>query len=238
MSSTDDWLSAVPLQPATEAVEALHQAWSELADRPRPGFNPTTKEDALTKRLKVYIENHTARQRGLLGMWSAEDIIGDIDVATDELVQERRTDIVYGWNDDAQGIRLVFEFKRLGRQKKHRPHSLREKGLGRFVTGIYSRRQAVAAMVGVLLDPADDVIPPIRQAFDDPSLSSLLRLRPDTSGVPIAQPSTLFPSADFDTEHDRDPALAPTHGAIRVSHFFLAFGYPTSTLKPKPPKSG
>lgn len=185
---------------------------------------------------KVYIENHTARQRGLLGMWSAEDIIGDIDVVTGELIQERRTDIVYGWNNDAQGIRLVFEFKRLGRQKKHRDHYLREQGLGRFVTGIYSRRQAVAAMVGVLLDPVDDVVPTIRKAFSDPSLNSFLRLRPDATGLPIARPSTLFSLADFDTEHDRDSALAPTHGAIRVSHFFLAFGYPTSTLKPKPPK--
>jgi hypothetical protein len=237
VTSTDDWLSAFPLQPATEAVEALHQAWSELADRPRLGFNPTTREDALTKRLKVYVENHTARQRGLLGMWSAEDIIGDIDVLTGELIQERRTDIVYGWNDDAQGIRLVFEFKRLGRQKKHRDHYLRGRGLGRFVTGIYSRRQAVAAMVGVLLDPEDEVVPPIRKALEDPTLGGFLRLRPDATGLPIARPSTLFPSADFDTEHDRDPALAPTHGTIRVSHFFLAFGYPTSTVKSKSPKS-
>lgn len=236
MTSTGDWLSAFPLQPATEAVEALHQAWSELADRPRPGFNPTTKEDALTKRLKVYVENYTARQRGLLGMWSAEDIIGDIDVLTGELIQERRTDIVYGWNDDAQGIRLVFEFKRLGRQKKHRDHYLRERGLGRFVTGIYSRRQAIAAMVGVLLDPEDDVVPPIRKAFEDPTLSSFLRLRTDPIGLPIARPSTLFSTADFDTEHERDPALAPTHGTIRVAHFFLAFGYPTSTLKAKSPE--
>jgi hypothetical protein len=50
-----DWLSAFPLHPATEAVEALRQGWSELAARPRPDFNPKTKEDALTKRLKVYV---------------------------------------------------------------------------------------------------------------------------------------------------------------------------------------
>lgn len=63
MTSTDDWRSAFPIQPATEAVEALRQAWNELTDRPRPSFNPTTKEDALTKRLKVYVENHVAPQR-------------------------------------------------------------------------------------------------------------------------------------------------------------------------------
>ena len=184
----------------------------ELADRPRASFNPATKEDALTKRLKVYVENYTARQRGLLGMWSAEDIIGDIDPATGDLIQERRTDIVYGWNDDAQDMRLVFEFKRLGRQKRHRDHYLRDQGLARFVTGIYSRRQAVAAMVGVLLDPEPDVVPHIRTALTDAALRTALRLRPTPAGEPIARPSALFTAADFDTEHERDPSLAPTHG--------------------------
>ncbi|RWP03606.1 MAG: Fis family transcriptional regulator [Mesorhizobium sp.] len=232
MTGTVDWLSAFPLQPAIEAVEALRQGWTELAARPRPDFNPKTKEDALTKRLKIYVENHVARERGLLGMWAAEDIIGEIDPLTGALIEERRTDIVYGWNSDVQAMKLVFEFKRLGRQKKHRDHYLREQGLGRFVSGIYSRRQAVAAMVGVLLDPEAEIVPPIRDALGDAALATLLRLRPTGTGA-YAKPSSLFSSADFDTEHDREPALAPSHGTIRVSHFFFAFGYPTSTLKPK-----
>lgn len=237
MTGTADWLSAFPLQPATEAVEALRQGWAELAERPRPDFNPKTKEDALTKRLKVYVENHVARERGLLGMWAAEDIIGDIDPVTGAMIEERRTDIVYGWNNDIQAMKLVFEFKRLGRQKKHRDHYLREQGLGRFVTGIYSRRQAVAAMVGVMLDPEEEIVPPIRDALTDSALATLLRLRPTAAGEAYDRPSSLFASADFDTEHERDPALAPSHGTIRVSHFFFPFGYPTSTLKPKNAKS-
>ncbi|MET4349265.1 LysR family transcriptional regulator [Bradyrhizobium sp. RT9a] len=149
---------------------------------------------------------------------------GEIDLSTGALIQERRTDIVYGWNDTTQGMRLVFEFKRMGRQKKHRNHYLLEQGLGRFVTGIYSRRQAVAAMVGVLLDPEADVVPPIREALEDAALATALRLKPTSGGDPIARPSNMFRAADFDTEHERDPSLAPTHGTIRVSHFFLAFG--------------
>ncbi|HYW77846.1 MAG TPA: Fis family transcriptional regulator [Gammaproteobacteria bacterium] len=233
MMGAADWLSAFPLRPATDAVEALRQGWLELAERPRPDFNPKTKEDALTKRLKVYVENHVARQRGLLGMWAAEDIIGEIDPATGALIEERRTDIVYGWNSDVLAMKFVFEFKRLGRQKRHRDHYLREQGLGRFVTGIYSRRQAYAAMVGVLLDPEEEVVPPIRDALGDTELAILLRLRPTKEGEPYARPSLLFASADFDTEHERDPALAPSHGTIRVSHFFFAFGYATSTVKSK-----
>ena len=225
MTSPGDWLAAFPIQPATEAVEALLQAWTELSERPRPGFDRKTKEPALTKRLKIYIENYTARQRGVLGMWAAEDIIGEIDPATGLLVEERRTDIVYGWNDEIQELKLVFEFKRLGKQKRHRDHYLKEKGLARFVTGIYSRRQAVAAMVGVLLDPASDVVPPIRKALNNKVLAGELKLRSTTEGTPYFMPSALFTAAEFDTEHERDAALAPTHGHIRVAHFFLRFGY-------------
>lgn len=88
MTATADWLAAFPVHAAAEAVEALHQAWSELADRPRPDFNPKVNEVALTKRLKVYIENYIAPQRGLLGMWAAENIIGEIDPTTGILVEE------------------------------------------------------------------------------------------------------------------------------------------------------
>ena len=225
MTRPGDWLAAFPIQPATEAVEALLQAWSELSERPRPDFNRKTREPALTKRLKIYIENHTARQRGVLGMWTAEDIIGEIDSVTGVLVEERRTDIVYGWNDESRELRLVFEFKRLRKQKRHRDHYLRENGLARFVTGIYSRRQAVAAMVGVLLDPASDVVPPIRKALTNKALAAELKLRSTSEGTPYFMPSVLFAAAAFDTEHERDGALAPTHGHIRVAHFFLSFGY-------------
>jgi len=233
VTSAGDWRAAFPIQPATEAVESLRQAWTELAARPLRDFNPKTKEDALTKRLKIYIENYVAPQRGLLGMWAAEDIIGAVDPSTGEMIEERRTDIAYGWNDQDKDMKLVFEFKRLGRQKRYRDHYLQDRGLGRFVTGIYSRRQSVAAMVGVLLDPQDEVVPPIRQALGDAALATALRLRKTAAGDPFTRPSTLFTTADFDTEHERDAAFAPLQGTIHVSHFFLAFGYPVSTRKPK-----
>jgi hypothetical protein len=237
VSAGGDWLTAFPLQPATEAVEALQEAWRRLSEKPLPGFNPKTKEPDITKALKMYVENVTARERGLLGMWAAENVIGEVDLATGKIVQERRTDIVYGWNDETRSLELVFEFKRLGRQKSHRTHYLGVRGLGRFVTGIYGRRQAVAGMVGILLEPEDLVVPPLRKAFDNAALAAELRLRPTAEGHPLAQPSTLFSAADFDTEHERDADLAPTHGHIRVSHFFLKFGYPTSNTKAKASKA-
>lgn len=227
------WQAAFPIQPASKAVEVLKEAWSDLSRHRLIHFNEKTNEAQLTKKLKIHVENVTAPQHGLLGTWSAEDIMGDVCPITGSMINERRTDIVYGWNDSSTQLKLVFEFKRLGKQKSHRDHYLQDRGLGRFVTGIYSRKQAVAAMVGILLDPEIEVVPPIRKALEDKKLALELRLRPAANGAPYTQPSTLFAHAHFDTEHDRDPALAPTHGHILVSHFFFSFGYPTTTKKPK-----
>jgi hypothetical protein len=235
VTEAESWLTAFPLQPATEAVEALCDAWTQLAAEPRPDFNEKTWEDKLTKRLKIYVENVTARERGLLGMWAAEDVIGQVDPISKVLVEERRTDIVYGWNNDdtSTSMKLVFEFKRLGRTKRHRDHYLGDDGLQRFVTGIYSRQQAVAAMVGVLLDPEEEIVPPIRKMLDDEGLCQKLRLLQPANGTNITRPSELFGRADFDTEHERHPSLAASHGTIRVAHMFFHFGYPTTTRRPK-----
>ncbi len=233
MSTGTDWQTAFPLKPAAAAVDALIDSWRFLASVNRPHFHPGMKEPALTKALKAYVENVTARDRGLLGMWAAESVHHDIDPETAELTHERRTDIVYGWNDAGRAIELIFEFKKMGRQKKHRDHYLLAKGLGRFVSGAYGRHQMVAAMVGILIDPESEVVPPLQQAIGDVKLANLLRLRPTATGGHYAEPSALFAAALFDTEHDRDPALSP--GAIRVAHFFLPFGYTTSTLKTKSP---
>ena len=223
MDAVSDWRSAFPLQSAVAAGEALLQAWHDLASPPRPWFNARTTEPALTKRLKVYVQNYVSRERGLLGMWAAEDIIGELNPTTGEL-KERRTDIVYGWNDDVRKFELVFEFKRLGKHKRHRDQYLGEQGLARFVTGTYSRGQAIAAMVGILIAPEADVVPPIQAALAEKSIAAALRLRESAPGRPYTEPSTLFPKAKFDTEHDRDQALAPSHGYIRVAHLFVSFG--------------
>lgn len=227
MSAEPDWRSAFPIRPATQAVEALLDSWRFLASTPRAHFHPQMKEPALTKALKAYVENVTARERGLLGMWAAESVHHDIDPETAQLTQERRTDIIYGWNDAARAMELIFEFKKLGRQKRHRDHYLRAKGLGRFVSSAYGRHQPVAAMVGILIDPEHEVVPPLQQALGEAELSGLLRLQPTSSGSPFEQPSALFEAAHFDTEHERDVALSP--GPIRVAHFFLPFGYTAGT---------
>ena len=225
MTTGNAWLSAFPIRPAADAVEALCESWYVLSKRPLPGFNPNKREPELTRFLKAHVERVTARERGLLGMWATEGVINEFDFNTGELTEERRTDIVYGWNNESSGIQLVFEFKKLSRSTRDRAHYLGENGLGRFVTGIYSRGQAVAAMVGMLIDPIEDVVPPLRDALGDAAMIENLQLQLRANGTAFDRPSILFSKADFDTEHRRQLDLAPSHGTIRIAHLFLAFGY-------------
>lgn len=228
MTTELDWLDAFPIRPATEAVEALCESWHFLTRVPRRGFHAGKREPELTRALKAHVERVTARNRGLLGMWAAEAVINEIDLETAELKQERRTDIAYGWNDATTEIQLVFEFKKVSRHGRSRQQYLGANGLGRFVTGLYSCRQPVAVMVGVLTDPAELVVPALLKALSNPAIASALKVRSRASGTNYDRPSLLFPAADFDTEHDRPPDLAPSHGSIRVAHLFLAFEQPAT----------
>lgn len=239
MTAQVDWLSAFPLRPVTDAVEALCESWAELASRFKPHFNPKIKEPELTRVLKAHVESVTARRRGLLGMWTTEGVINTVDFKTGRITEERRTDIVYGWNDEHVGIQFVFEFKKLNGKARARRHYLGKDGLLRFVMGNYGAQQPVAAMVGILTAPFDECVPPLRDALSDAVLGPPLCLRHQTGSPPFEKPSRLFSGADFDTEHDRPTALAPAHGWIRVSHFFLRFGYaqPKAESRKKKPKA-
>jgi hypothetical protein len=224
LTAEQGWLPAFPLRPATDAVDALCESWRVLAATYRLHFHPRIAEPGLTRVLKAHVENVTARERGLLGMWSAESVINRVNFETGELVEERRTDIVYGWNDAKIGIQLIFEFKKLNRHKSSRTNYFGQNGLLRFVSGIYGQRQAVAAMVGILVDPFERCVPPLREALTDVTLAAPLRLRPTSRGYPYNRPSRIFPHvADFDTEHNRPTDV--TDEVVHVAHLFLSFGY-------------
>lgn len=222
-SQSTDWFDAFPLHPASQAVNAVCESWDVMTNKYRAKFHPKMKEPALTKALKAHVERVTAPEQGLLGMWAAESVINRIDLNTGEITEERRTDIVYGWNDDKTSIELVFEFKKLTRYKRSRKAYIGPEGLGRFVTGMYSKRQPIAAMVGILIDPHDKIVPPLRVDLEQPDAIAELCILPESSGKACQCPSTLFNSAEFDTTHERPPELAPSHGTIRVAHLFLKF---------------
>ncbi len=225
MTAGSEWLSAFPLAEASKAVRALRQGWCALAAQPRRDFHPRVREEKLTRVLRSYVERVTAREMGLLGFWGAECVDNEVDFETGEILEERRTDILFAWNDDETSICLVFEFKKLNHRKSSRDNYLGEDGLLRFVTGSYSRQQAVAVMAGILTAPEANVVPQLRNALQDETTAVVLKLCQQEDGRWIRRPSLLFPDdADFDTEHRRIEELAPIHGTIRIAHLFLAFG--------------
>ena len=221
----DTWATAFPIRPASKAVEALCESWRILSSVKQSHFHSKTREPVLTRKLKAHVERVTSPNYGLLGMWATEAVHNEMDFHTGKLTEERRTDIIYGWNNEEVGIQLVFEFKKLSRSARSRGRYLGKDGLGRFVTGIYGRGQPVAVMVGILTDPEDQIVPPLRDALANPKTRTSLRLQSASDGHFFFRPSLLFREADFDTEHERDIGLAPRHGTIRVAHIFLAFGY-------------
>lgn len=231
MSTIPDWRAAFPIRPIRDAADALCDSFRALAAQPLPGFHPRKREPDLTRALKAYVEQVTSRERGLLGMWATEAVLNVIDKNSAEIKEERRTDIVYGWNNESVGVQVVFEFKKMSKKSRDRDHYLGKNGLGRFVSGIYSPGQPIAAMVGILVDPIPDVVPPLCDQLNAAEAIAELRLRCLPDGTAYERPSSLFAGAEFDTEHDRDPELAPAHGFIRVAHFFLEFAYKYSTKK-------
>jgi|TARA_R110000824_G_C15228638_1_gene678248 hypothetical protein len=218
-----EWQSAFPIRSAREAAGAICESWRILAARPRPGFNSKLREPVLTRALKAHVENVTARKHGLLGMWATESVINTIDPDTAEITEERRYDIIYGWNDEHQSMQMVFEFKKLDGKTKDRREYLGANGLGRFVSGIYSRGQPLAAMVGILLDRFDVVVPPIHRSLGEQKTIDSLGICVREDGPAIRRPSEIFSDADFDTEHLRSAELAPQSGSIHVAHIFLPF---------------
>ena len=79
-----------------------------------------------------------------------------IDHVMASIHEERRSDIVYGWNNDATGLQLVFEFKKMSRSASDREHYLERKGwnvlslgtiavISRCRYGEYSRARRVCA---------------------------------------------------------------------------------------------
>lgn len=228
MTVEDSWLTAFPIPQAAEAVTALCESWRAMANVRRPNFHPGTKEPHLTRVLKDHVERVTARERGILGMWAAEAVQNETNFYTGKLIDERRTDIVYGWNDEKIGIQLIFEVKKIDRLSGSQRQYLGKNGLGRFVSGIYGRGQPIAVMIGILTDPEDQVVPKLIQALSDPNMIATLRLRLRADGEVIEQPSRLFQEAKFDTEHERDEKPVSSRNIIRIAHLFLEFGYKSS----------
>jgi hypothetical protein len=224
--SREAWLKTFPKPQADKAVHALHLAWREMASTYKSGFNREIAEPKLTLVLASYLRDVISTRLKLLGHWGAEDVKAKIDFASGKIIKQVRTDIEYLWNDQAQNLCLVFEFKKLNQKGKSHKHYYGEQGLLRFVTGDYSLKQPIAFMVAVVLDNRRSCITALRQTLQHDKTAKRLSLC-ESKGSFLHTPSKLFPEmADFDTEHIRPTGKGPSHGIIRISHIFLEFGYP------------
>lgn len=220
------WLAAFPHAEAQRAVRAVHESWTELASRPRDHFNHREHEPKMTRVIKSHVERVTARQLGLLGWWGTEGVENEVDLETGKIIGETRTDILYAWNDEERQLRLVFEFKRLSHLADSRGKYYGTSGLLRFVTGVYSRGQAVAVMAAILTSEPTPTAVSLRRSLQQPATVGALRMVEIPGGGWLHTPSHLFPNeAAFDTEHLRPDDLGPAHRTIRVSHLLLEFGY-------------
>ena len=224
MSDRDEWLALFPRTAATQAVDALCVAWNRLADRYKSEFNHKTYEHKLTRRL-VFLLRSWSDELGLMGHWGSEQEVGDIDPDTGQIINPKRTDIQYQWNDSERKLELVFEFKKLSSKSSSRSKYSRD-GISRFVDGHYSKRQPVALMAGILLEPHVDCVPRLIKSLTRPSMKAALSLQQTKHGEATYQPSSLFPDhAEFDTEHMRPAKLGAEYETIRIAHLFLEFGY-------------
>ena len=225
MLEIENWLAAFPIRPTTDAVEALLESWRDLAREWRPHFNRKTKEPRLTRVLKAHVERVTGPKRGLLGMWASEAVHNEIDFRSGEIIDERRTDIVYGWNNEDTAVQLVFEFKKVSQYANSRRKYLGDDGLGRFVAGVYAQGQPVAVMVGIVLSTKEKIVPRLQDSLSDPNTISSLQIVVDSKGNASRQPSQLFCVAEFDTKHYRSSQGGRCDDSIRIAHLFLSFGY-------------
>lgn len=232
MSAGLEWLAAFPHAEAQRAVSAVHASWTVLASQYRPHFNSAIPEPKLTRALKQHAERVSARQLGLLGYWGAEGVDNDVDFESGEITGETRTDILYAWNDEARSLRLVFEFKRVSHLAESRKKYCGVGGLMRFVTGPYSRGQAVAVMSAILISEPVETQAALRRSLQQTATAALLRMVAKIDQAWLHEPSRLFPAeCAFDTEHLRPGELGPAHRTIRVAHLFLPFGYPVAGRK-------
>lgn len=225
MSKRDAWHKAFPLPHASKAVDALTEGWQDLSKQPKVHFNHETSEPNLTFVLADYVRNVMTYKHKLLGVWTCEDNKGNVDYATGAILKRIRTDIGFNWHDSKQNYSIVFEFKKLDRHDSSRKHYYGENGMERFVTGTYSKGDPLAFMAGILVDPRDECVKPLRRSLQLDHVASRLQMCKGDKDNYLHTPSLFHMKADFDTEHVRDREKAPKHGTIRIAHLFLSFGY-------------
>jgi len=163
------WLEAFPLPEASRAVRVVLDGWNDLAAMHSKKFRHSENEPKLTTMLRL-------ADAGLFGQWGAEQTEGILDVNTLEITNRHRTDIHYAWHNKNTRNEIIFEFKKLSHQKGSRTLYYNDKGMGRFIGGDYAKRQPLALMVGILMSPKEDCVPPLKQVISSNGVAGELNM--------------------------------------------------------------
>ncbi|MBI5460781.1 MAG: hypothetical protein HY941_01170 [Gammaproteobacteria bacterium] len=222
MPVRDAWQQAFPFDEARRAATFLVETWKRVAPAQPRNFNPRVREDKLTELLATFVENWSVTEGHLTGQWSHEHrkaILGNDD---GKIIKRIRKDITYFSNAAKVRLTLVFEFKKLRDSKDSFRAYEGGDGMRRFVDGYYAAAEPLAMMVGMVIGDRRSCVAALRRSLMQADVRDTLCMVSTSKGDYLRDPSGMFPHlADFDTEHNRPPKQAPTHGTTMLSHIFV-----------------
>lgn len=212
------WQTAFRDNEASRVVAYMQRIWRELANAGQKGIEPSHKEPRITQFFGAVLDERKAED-GLESDFLYEVLRGKADLVQGKLVKVYRTDIEYRTLGSDRSL-LVFEFKKLTTKKKSRDAYLLERGMLRFISGNYQRREAVAFMAGLVHVDADQSIEALKKAIEQPETIAALTIKKNSVALAIREPSENFPGqAAFDTAHCREQAGQAS--LLYLSHLFF-----------------
>jgi len=238
LTSRDKWLDAFPVDEAQRAAKFVLETWNELSTKAPKTFNSSQRENHITERFGMHMPKVSLAKARLLGWWSYEEPSGETMIIDGELKAQGRIrkDIVYKSNatssKKAVRIELIFEFKKLEDTSNSCKIYRGKEGMRRFVDGDYAKGLPLALMVGMVIGDQNACMQGLRRSLLSTASKSDLRMVGDAVGALLRDPSRVFPGvAYFDTEHNRPPASAPSHGTLLLSHMFVPLPAPPTSSK-------
>lgn len=218
----DPWGALFPVEEAQRATKFLVDTWHTVTAKAPENFDRRRNEPVLTEQFWWYLDRLAESEGRLLGQWSYEKPRFEFDPVTRKKIKRIRQDIEYFSNAGSVRLNLTYEFKKLKAKGDSWRAYQGEHGMRRFVDGFYAKHQPVAAMVAMTLDDSERCINGLRRSLLIDGTRDSLKMLPDRDGRYLREPSQVFPTAAFDTEHKRPLDQAPPQGATTLAHFFLA----------------
>lgn len=213
----ESWRDALPPDRVERVVRFVQKVWASTPVHKYKRFHFGEKEPYLTQVLWMRLRK-LQRDAGLTGKFSTESHVGEMDEETGEFGQRGRADIEYTSDCQGQEISVTFEFKKL-RTTDHRKRYI-EQGMLRFVSGLYSRTDSLAFMVGMTSAiNAEEAITGVSRSMQNPTARQMLCMVKDQAGRYLRPPEPELASLmRFQTFHTRTRIEAPD---IFLGHFFV-----------------